>query len=98
MLCIPHILGQTLSDTPGHALDLQVNDTLVIAPTDFYPEQAEKRTIISIGNVEGGSGVRLELDAPLKYNHNGEAYNVQHGGNNKTYNLDARAEVAVLSR
>src|SRR5690606_35078291 len=60
----------------------QVGDEIVLASTDFDPQQAEKRTITAI------DGQRLTLDRPLEYMHFGEI----------TFDVDQRGEVGMLTR
>ncbi len=60
----------------------RVGDRIVLASTDFNPDQAEVRAIAAI------SGNSITLDAALKYPHFGEI----------TYGIDQRGEVGLLSR
>lgn len=60
----------------------RVGDRIVLASTDYNPEQAEERGISAL------SGNTLTLDSPLKYPHFGEV----------TFEVDERGEVGLLSR
>lgn len=74
-----------------------MGDQVAIAPTDFYPDQSERLPITTITDRRDGT-VRVGLSSPLAFNHNGRAFSGTHPGNGKSYTLDARAEVAVLTR
>jgi hypothetical protein len=72
--------------TLAEAMPWRVGDSIVIAPSDFDPFEAEVRIISAI------SGTQVTLDRPLSF---------QHWGTLQTYNgmtLDARAEVGLLTR
>lgn len=60
----------------------RVGDEIILASTDFDPEQAEKRTITAI------NGNFVTLDQDLEYMHFGEI----------TYDVDQRGEVGLLTR
>lgn len=64
------------------ASDWRVGDQIVLASTDFDPEQAEKRTISAI------NGNSITLDQDLEFMHFGEI----------TYDVDQRGEVGLLTR
>lgn len=51
-----------------------------------------------LNSTAAGSSWRLQLSRPLGFNHNGQRYSVLHQGSGRTMVLDARAEVAVLTR
>ena len=57
-------------------------DEIVLASTDFGPDQAERRTVAAI------SGNTITLDKPLQYMHFGEV----------TFGVDERGEVGLLTR
>lgn len=57
-------------------------DVIVLASTDFEPDQAEQKTITAI------NGNTITLDSALEYMHYGEV----------TYGVDQRGEVGLLSR
>jgi len=64
------------------ARDWRVGDRIVLASTDYNPEQAEVRTITAI------VGNTITLNQPLAYPHFGEI----------TFGVDQRGEVGLLSR
>ncbi|MGB5983196.1 MAG: G8 domain-containing protein [Nonlabens sp.] len=66
-----------------------VGDEIVIASTDFDPDQAEKRTITTI------NGLDVTLDSPLQFMHWGTIQN--YSNNRRTFELDERAEVGLLT-
>lgn len=74
-----------------------MGDQIAIAPTDYYPDQGERLNITAITPVANGN-FQLGLATPLAFSHNGRRYTGTHKGNGKSYTLDARAEVAVLTR
>jgi hypothetical protein len=83
--------------TLRRAVDWQPGDTIVLAPTDFDPGQAET---FSIAAVEAG-GTVLQLNASLQYGHYGSRQSWQHPGlqgGQQALQLDSSAEVALLSR
>lgn len=76
----------------------QVGDQIAVAPTGYDPAESEQATISSV-DCAAGTTCTLGLAAPgLGFSHNAAAYSVQHGGNGKTMTLDARAEVAMLTK
>ncbi len=76
-----------------------MNDSIVIAPTDHYPEQTEDAVVTAITPADGNAAtVRLDLSRALTFNHHGMKHDIRHQGNDKLYTLDARAEVADLTR
>ncbi|MBX2856822.1 MAG: cadherin-like domain-containing protein [Rhodobacteraceae bacterium] len=75
----------------------EVGDKIAIASTDFGIEQAEELTIVKI---EDG-GRKVTIDKPLEYMHYGETEtysNGKSGADAKSWTLDMRAEVGLLSR
>jgi cell migration-inducing and hyaluronan-binding protein len=66
-------------------VDWRVGEKIVIASTDFDPDQTEVRTITAISN----GNRSLNLDAPLTYTHWGEF---------ESGVVDERGEVALMSR
>lgn len=66
----------------------QVGDTLVVAPTDYEPSEAEERIITNI------SGTLVALDRPLYHRHWGQIQTLGNSG----ATMDERAEVGLLSR
>src|SRR6195256_6875162 len=65
-----------------NAAGWKVGDEIVLAPTDFDPRQAERRTIAAI------RGNAITLDKKLDYMHFGKI----------TFEVDERGEVGMLSR
>ena len=65
-----------------NAAGWRVGDMIVLASTDFDPNQAERRTISAI------SGNKITLDKKLDYMHFGKI----------TFDVDERGEVGMLSR
>ena len=75
----------------------EVGDQIVIASTDFDHRQAEQRTILETRN--GGTEVRL--DRALQYRHFGEIETYENGrtgADARSWDIDMRAEVGLLSR
>ena len=72
-------------------VEWKVGDTVVIAPTDFSPHEAEERTVASV------SGSTVTLDRGLTYRHWGatESYT---NGKGQSWTLDERAAVFVINR
>jgi hypothetical protein len=70
------------------ATNWRVGDEIAIAPTDFFPLEAERRTISAI------NGTTLSLNAPFQHRHWGNIETL--GTTEKT--VDQRAEVALLTR
>lgn len=77
---------------------LQTGDVIAIAPTDYVFDQAEEFVIERVAPIEGSTSVRLTLTQALAFNHNGERYSTMHKGTGSNMVLDARAEVAMLTR
>ena len=73
-----------------NATNWRKGDSIVIAATSLDMEQAEVRRIVAI------NGRSIELDQPLKYRHFGELQTFSNG--NRSWEVDARAEVALLTR
>ncbi|MGF1447035.1 MAG: Ig-like domain-containing protein [Pikeienuella sp.] len=71
----------------------EVGDRIVVASTDFDPDQAEEFTIVAVSD----GGRTVTLDRPATYMHYGEVdtYNDPDGD---VHQLDMRAEVGLLSR
>ena len=72
--------------TLAETVNWEVGDEIVIAPSGFDANEAEKRTIIAV------DGNKVTLDKALEYEHFGEIETT----NGKS--LDMRAEVGLLSR
>ena len=70
----------------------EVGDRVAIASTDFDLNQAEDFTITAVAN----GGQTITLDAPLQYMHYGEIETYSNG--DRSWDLDMRAEVALLTR
>lgn len=83
----------TLSEDTGW----EIGDSIVIASTGFEMNEAEYRTITSVSN----DGRTITLDAPLEHSHFGEIESHNNGLEGdafQSWELDMRAEVALLSR
>ena len=80
----------TLSFT--EATGWEVGDKIAIASTDFDLNQAEELTIVAVSN----NGRTVTVDKPLEYMHYGEIETYSNGTD--SWDLDMRAEVALLSR
>ena len=65
----------------------------MIASTDFDPQHAEVRTIVSVSRRSGNP--RITLDSPLTYKHFAATESV--GSDSNDY-IEMRAEVGLLSR
>lgn len=76
----------------AEATGWEVGDRIVIASTDFAMEETETATIAAVSP----DGRRLTLAAPLAHRHHGEVET--HGTDARTWTLDLRAEVGLLSR
>ncbi|MEM6654275.1 MAG: G8 domain-containing protein [Planctomycetota bacterium] len=70
----------------------EVGDRIAIASTDFDLNQAEDFTITAVSN----GGRTVTLDSPIQYMHYGEIETYSNG--TRTWELDMRAEVALLTR
>jgi cell migration-inducing and hyaluronan-binding protein len=66
------------------------NDKIVLASTDFDMNQAEERVVKAV------NGQTITLGAPLAYLHWGAKHAYSHGA--KTFELDERGEVGLMSR
>ena len=83
----------TLSEDMGW----QVGDKIAIAATSFDMKEAEERTITGVSD----DGKTITFDTPLEYNHFGEVEthnNGLTGEDFQSWEMDMRAEVALLSR
>jgi cell migration-inducing and hyaluronan-binding protein len=74
--------GRQREDRGPDAAGWRQGDRIVLASTDFDPQQAEERTVTAV------RGNALTLDKPLQYMHFGEI----------TYGVDERGEVGLLTR
>ena len=72
--------------TLAETVDWEVGDEIVIAPSGFQAEEAEKRKIVAV------NGKTVTLDKALNYEHFGKVETI--GGKQ----FDMRAEVGLLSR
>lgn len=70
----------------------EVGDRLAIASTDFESDETETRTVVALSP----DGRTLTLDRPLEHTHFGELQTYSNGS--RTWELDTRAEVALLTR
>ncbi|OJJ23479.1 hypothetical protein BKI52_03700 [marine bacterium AO1-C] len=73
-------------------VDWEVGDRIVIASTDFDMNHAEERVISSISSNKR----TVYFTDPLDYKHYGSLQT--YSGNSRTWTLDERAEVGLLSR
>ncbi|MEO1029268.1 MAG: G8 domain-containing protein [Pseudomonadota bacterium] len=76
----------------AEATGWEVGDDIAIASTDFDLNQAEQRTIREISD----DGLTLTLNSPLDFMHFGEVET--HSNSARSWDLDMRAEVGLLSR
>ncbi len=77
--------------------DWEVGDRIAIASSGFDMDEAEERTIVAVSN----DGRTVTLDQALENDHYGEVdtyNNGLSGADRETWDLDMRAEVALLSR
>ncbi|MEM8598065.1 MAG: Ig-like domain-containing protein, partial [Pseudomonadota bacterium] len=70
----------------------EVGDKIAIASTDFDLNQAEEFEIVAVSN----GGRTVTLNAPLEFMHYGAIETYSNG--EETFEIDMRAEVALLSR
>jgi hypothetical protein len=77
-----------LAEAPGW----EAGDRIAVAPTDFDPREAETARIEAVLP----DGRTLTLDRPLAHAHFGELQSFSNG--ERTWTLDTRAEVGLLSR
>ena len=79
----------------GHTVQFEVGDEIVIAPTGYKYDEADKRVITHINESNG----TMTLNSTLSYSHWGGApESFQHNSTGKSWVLDERAEVINLSR
>ena len=75
--------------------DWVIGDEIVVAPTDYYYNQHEQRTIRNVTH----EGSRIHLDEPLYYDHWGSGYTVEAPGTpHHGVELPMAAEVGLLTR
>lgn len=75
----------------------EIGDKIAIAATSFDTDEAEERTIVAISS----DGQTITLDQPLEHEHFGEVEthgNGKSGADFQSWDMDMRAEVALLSR
>ncbi|MEL6205422.1 MAG: G8 domain-containing protein [Pseudomonadota bacterium] len=80
--------GLTFTEATGW----EVGDRIAVASTDFDLNQTEEFTIVSVDD----GGRTVTVDRPLDYMHYGEIETYDNG--TRSWDLDMRAEVALLSR
>lgn len=85
--------GTTSAASDGQ-LNWEVGDTIVIASSSYDYSEEEVRTITNVNNT--GSQTVLTLDAALDHRHYGEIET--YGNGTRTWDIDLRAEVALLNR
>ncbi|MEM6487702.1 MAG: Ig-like domain-containing protein [Pseudomonadota bacterium] len=78
--------------TLDEATGWQVGDVIAVASTDFDLNQAETFTVTAVAD----GGRTVTLDRPVEFMHYGAVE--QYANDEKTWSLDMRAEVALLSR
>lgn len=83
----------------------RAGDRLAIAPTGKHPTQTEYGTVVDIDRATpseadgAGSAVTITLADPLQYARTGRAISlVNRADGNRKFTVDARAEIALLSR
>lgn len=85
--------GTTSAVSDGE-LSWEVGDEIVIASSSYDYSDEEVRTITAVNNT--GTTTVLTLDAALDHRHYGEIET--YGNDRRTWDIDLRAEVALLSR
>lgn len=89
------------SPTDDGSLDWEIGDQIVIASSSYDYHEEDVRTITDI-NTNGDGTTTLTLDATLAYGHYGEIETYSDATEDtaatRTYEIDMRAEVALLSR
>ena len=85
--------GTTSAASDGE-LNWEVGDEIVIASSSYDYSDEEVRTITAVNNT--GTETVLTLDAALDHRHYGEIET--YGNSTRTWDIDLRAEVALLSR
>ena len=83
----------TVADSTGW----EVGDKIAVASSGFDSDEAEEFTILSIS----ADGKTIKLDRPVQNEHFGEIQTYSNGltgADAKTWEVDTRAEVALLSR
>ena len=76
------------------AVNWKVGDEIVIASSSYNYNDEEVRTITAIS--KSNSGVLITLDSALDHRHYGEIET--YGNGTRTWDIDMRAEVALLNR
>lgn len=89
-------VGDT-SITLSGAVNWQVGDEIVIAPSGLHPNSANGATEAEVRTITAKSGSTLTLDSALNYRHYGGAP-MNYSGGGKSWTLDHRAEVGSLTR
>lgn len=85
--------GTTSAASDGE-LSWEVGDEIVIASSSYDYAEEEVRTVTAVNNT--GTETILTLDAALNHRHYGEIET--YGNGVRTWDIDLRAEVALLSR
>ena len=93
----------TIGGAVESAQSWRVGDRVVIAPTDWPSDQTEYGTIVGLGGdamlLDGATSTLLTLADPLRHARNGRALSfVNKADGDRMVKVDARAEVALLSR
>ena len=89
-LSMTSLVGST-QITMIEAVDWQVGETIIIAPTDYDPTHAEQRVIVAIDNTNPTNPV-ITIDSPLEFTHYSD---IEYYG---TDFIEMRGEVGLLSR
>ncbi|MDG2221373.1 MAG: hypothetical protein P8L85_08345 [Rubripirellula sp.] len=84
----------TKSGTSDGAVNWEVGDQIVIASSSVNYADEEVRTLIAVEDL--GSLTRLTFEDPLDHRHFGEVE--QYGNGTRDWDIDMRAEVALLNR
>ena len=87
------VAGST-SITLDNAVDWVAGEAIVVTSTDTDWNHAEEMTIASVS----GDGLTVTLTAPLAYQHTGETETHTRPTDNKSWSIELKAEVGLLSR
>ncbi|TWU58484.1 G8 domain protein [Rubripirellula tenax] len=94
--------GFTTSAVDDGEVNWEVGDQIVIASSSYNYTEEDVRTITAIDLNHSDKTAKITLDQPLSHGHYGEieSYSnaTENGEATRTYQIDIRAEVALLSR
>lgn len=85
---------QVVTEKP---VDWSIGETLILGPTGFVASEAESRLIKNVSSDRR----TITVSEPFRFRHNGQSYSYstpEKSSFKKQWNLDARAEIAVLDR